>query len=158
MKLLLETMTRHFPRLNHKAYVWDDVEKIAKRHRINITIASYDPEILGYYCTRRTAKRIKKFIMVNSLLGITDRTFIGLHELGHFFLHVPVSSRQYFFCRRNAHLTESKQDCEANSFALIAMLPLWMLIEADGVNYADMDPGQVRMLHRRKQIWECWGV
>ena len=158
MNLLLETMTRHFPRLNHRAYDWEDVENVAARHRIHVTIAEYEPNILGYYCTRKTEKRVKKHIVINAILGPTDKTFVALHELAHYFLHVPVSSRQYFFCRKSANQIASKHDCEANAFALIAMLPLWMLIDAEGSGYAALDPGLVLLLQKRKLLWEAWGV
>ena len=158
MNLLLETMTRHFPRLNHRAYGWEDIEQIAARHHIHVTIAEYEPNILGYYCTRKTAKRVKKHIVINAILGAADRTFTGLHELAHYFLHVPVSSREFFFCKRNAKQIISKHDCEANAFALIAMIPLWMLIDAEGAGYQDLDPGLVTFLKKRRAIWEEWGV
>lgn len=158
MNLLLKTMMRHFPKLNQKAHTWEDVEIMAKRHRIALTITEYDPDILGYYCTRRTAKRVKKHIVVNSLLGPADRTFTGLHELAHYFLHVPVSSRHWFYCRKNAQQIISKHDCEANAFALIAMIPLWMLIDHEGAGFDDLNPGFVVLLKKRKQIWEDWGV
>jgi Zn-dependent peptidase ImmA (M78 family) len=158
MNLLLETMQRHFPKLNHQAYTWDDVERVAAKHRINITVTQYPENILGYYCAKRTEKRVKKHIVINSILGPIDRTFTGLHELAHYFLHVPVSSRQYFFCKKNAKQIMSKHDCEANAFALIAMIPLWQLIDAEGSSYQDLQPGAIAFLKKRKKLWEGWGV
>lgn len=158
MNLLLDAMLQHFPKLNRRPYGWEDIELLAKKHRIHLSITRYDPNILGYYCTRKTAKRTKKFIMVNSILDETERTFIGLHELAHYFLHVPVSSRQYFFCRRQALQTEAKHDAEANAFALIAMIPLWMLIDHEGALFTDLEPGFVHLLIRRKRVWEEWGM
>jgi Zn-dependent peptidase ImmA (M78 family) len=158
MNLLLDSMLEHFPKLNRRPYGWEDIELITKKHRINLTVTNYNPEILGYYCTRKTAKRVKKFIMVNAILDEMGRTFIGLHELAHYFLHVPITSRQYFYCRRNALQTEAKHDAEANAVALIAMIPLWMLIDHSGAGFDTLEPEFVNLLIRRQRVWESWGL
>lgn len=158
MDFLLHRMQKSFPKLNLKAHTFEDVEAAAKKEHINLTVCEYDPEILGYYCTRKTPQRTKKFIVINSLLGATDRTFVGLHELGHYFLHVPVAARDYFYCRRNARLTEAKHDAEANAFALIAMIPLWMLIDHEATEFADLNPGFVQLLIKRKRLFEQYEI
>jgi uncharacterized protein DUF955 len=161
MHILIDRMKRAaFPKLNQKAYNFSDVERIAKRNRIHLTVCDYNPDILGYFCTRKTPKRTKKYIVINSMLGEIGRTFIGLHELGHYFLHVPVSTRQWFYCRRMAENTRSKHDCEADSFALIAMIPAWMMIDMDASNYesALYHPALMDLCRRRKALWEKYAI
>lgn len=158
MHILLTSMKRPFPKLNLKAYTFDDVERIARREHINLTVCDYNPDILGYFCTRKTEKQTKKFIVINSGLDTIGRTFIGLHELAHYFLHVPTSPKQWFYCRRNAERTRSKHDCEANAFALIAMIPIWMMIDLDATGYQDIHPALVDLCVRRKQLWERYEI
>lgn len=158
MHILLNRMKRPFPKLNFHAYTFADVERIAKRERINLTICDYNPDILGYFCTRKTPQRTKKFIVINSKLDEIGRTFIGLHELAHFFLHVPSSPKQWFYCRRMAERTASKHDCEANDFALVAMIPMWMMIDLDATNYQDIHPALMELCVRRKKVWEKHGI
>lgn len=151
-------MKRAFPKLNLKAYTYEDVERIATKNRIKITICDYSPDILGYYCVRKTAKRTKRFIVLNSSLDEIGRTFIGLHELAHYFLHVPTSPRQWFYCRRNAIRTHSKHDCEADAFALIAMIPIWMMIDLEASSAEDIHPALAELLIKRKALWEKHGI
>lgn len=151
-------MKRAFPKLNFHPYTFEDVKIIAKRHHINLTICDYKPDILGYYCTRKTPKRTKRFIVINSLLDDISRNLIGLHELAHHFLHAPTSPRQWFYCRRLAERTASKHDCEADAFALIAMIPFWMLCDLDGSGYQDLHPTLLELCIRRKKLWQEHGV
>jgi Zn-dependent peptidase ImmA (M78 family) len=151
-------MKRAFPHLNSQPYTFEDVERITRRERIKLTICDYNPDILGYFCTRKTAQRVKKFIVINSRLDTIGRTFIGLHELAHYFLHAPTSPRQWFYCRRIAERTRSKHDCEADAFALIAMLPYWMMIELSSTGYQDLHPALVDLCVRRQKLWEKHGV
>lgn len=159
MHITLTSMKRAFPKLNRKPYTFSDVQHIASRERITVTICDYNPDILGYYCTRKTGRITKKFIVINSKLDEVGRTFVGLHELVHHFLHSPASARQWLYCRRLAEGTAAKHDCEADNVALIAMIPFWMLceFEAAGVNPA-YHPSLVDLLHKRWKIWQQYSI
>ena len=159
MHITLNRMKRAFPKLNLKPYTFEDVEKIAKRERISVTVCEYSPDILGYYCTRKTSRAVKKFIVINSNLDEVSRTFVGLHELVHHFLHAPASARQWLYCRRLAEGTAAKHDREADNMALIAMIPFWMLceFEAVGVNPA-YHPSLVELLHKRWKLWQQYSI
>lgn len=158
MHILLNRMKHAFPRLNEKAYTFADVERITRRERIKLTICEYDPDILGYFCTRKTPQRTKRFIVINSKLDEVGRTFIGLHELTHYFLHVPGSPKQWFYCRRNAERTRSKHDHEANAFALIAMVPQWMLVDLATTAHETLHPVLSEICVRRQKLFEKHGV
>src|SRR5688572_11963413 len=110
MHFLLETMKAHFPRLNRAPYCFEDVERVAKRERIHIKTCPHNRNILGYYCTRETPKRLKKYIVLNEGLDEVTRTFVGLHELAHYFAHVPPTSRNWHYCRRITKLSDRKND------------------------------------------------
>jgi hypothetical protein len=158
MHITLTSMKRAFPRLNIESYTFEDVERLCKKHHIKLSVCDYDPDILGYFCTRRTPKGAKKFIVLNSKLDQIGRTFTGLHELAHYFLHVPASARQWFYCRRNAERTQSKQDCEANSFALVAMIPQSLMIELAAADTRDIHPALAELCVRRKKLWEEYRI
>jgi Zn-dependent peptidase ImmA (M78 family) len=158
MHITLNRMKQIFPKLNLISYTFADVERIAKRERINITICRYNPDILGYYCTRRTKRGIKRFIVINSILDETARTFVALHEIAHHFLHEPVSSRQWYYCRRNAERTNSKHDCEADSFALIAMIPASLLLELETMDASEIHPALAELCLKRKELRILKGI
>lgn len=158
MELLLSAAEKHLAGFNRKAHSWEDIEKICKTKHVNLKVCEYGPDVLGYFCIRRTPRRTKRFIVVNSRLDEIDRVFTGLHELGHFFLHEPVSAGHWFYCSRNAKLIQRKHDAEADFFALIAMIPLWMLIDLHAVNFVDIDPRLVPYLKKRLLIYHEFGV
>jgi Zn-dependent peptidase ImmA (M78 family) len=161
MHHVLSLMERRFPKLNLQPYTLEDVEIHARRHRIHFETKDLTPDILGYYCTRKigVGTRKKRYIILNSSLDAIGKTFTGLHELGHFFLHVPVSSKQYFYCRRNAESTRSKHDCEADAFALVAMIPMWMLCDLEGGRYHDeLHPAMLELYTRRRWLWERYSI
>lgn len=154
MELLLRTVEKQLPKFNVKAHTWEDVEKICRQRHVNLKVCEYGPDILGYFCIRRTAKRVKKFIVINSILDEINRTFTGLHELGHYFLHEPVWAGHWFYCSRNARFIQSKHDAEADAFALIAMVPLWMLMDLMAVNFSEIRPELLPLLKRRQILFE----
>jgi Zn-dependent peptidase ImmA (M78 family) len=159
MNLLLDTIKSILPAANRKAHDFADVERLAKREKISIVLANYRPDILGYYTTRRNGSRLERFIMINSLLkNEPEKTFVGLHELGHHFLHAPISWRAPFYCRSTCELSKSKFDCEADAFALIAMIPTWLLIEMHDACFASLDPAMVPFLTRRQKLFETYWV
>ena len=154
MNLLLETIKRVLPDANKKAHDFDYAMRIARRERISIIIANYRSDVLGYYTTRRTKKRVRRFMMINANLNEIDRTYTAHHELGHHFLHAPISWRMPFYCRRNLEITKSKFDCEADAFALIAMIPQWLLEECSLMSFSELDQRLVPYLKRRWTLWK----
>lgn len=56
------------------------------------------------------------FILINPKLELAMRTWVLFHEIGHFILHSPHSSK---FCP----LLKRKSDREANYVAAVAMMP-----------------------------------
>lgn len=159
MNLLLEKIKRVIPAANQRAHGFSDVERIASREKISIIVADYRPDILGYYATRRSKRSLEKFMMINARINSEpEKTFVGLHELGHHFLHAPITWRQPLRCIRSSSLTQSKYDKEADAFALIAMVPLWLLLEMQDTNFANIDPALVPFLIKRQKLWELHGV
>jgi len=155
MHIMLSRMKSFgFRHLNQRSYTFSDVERFCKRERIKLTICECADDILGYFCVSKTPRRTKKFIVINSKLDPVTRTFVGLHELAHYCLHVPVSTRQYFYCRRNAERTKEKHDCEANNFALLAMIPVKTMLDLAATGYRDIDPVLMNFCVRRQQLWE----
>src|SRR4051812_4334741 len=107
MHHVLSLLEREFPKLNLQPYTFEDVERIAKRNRLKIIIEEHPPDILGYLTTKRTPKQVRRTLVINSRLDEIARTFVGFHELGHYFLHVPTTPKQWFFARKCAERTKS---------------------------------------------------
>jgi Zn-dependent peptidase ImmA (M78 family) len=158
MNLLYEAMCSGLLGFNKKAYGFADAKEICKKQHIWLIVCEYGPDVLGYFCVRRTEKRFKKFIMVNSILNNVDRTFTLLHELGHFFLHKPVRADHYFYCSRNAKLIQQKHDAEADAFALIAMIPFDLMLELYHTPFTEIEPALLPYLRRRYKLWQDFGV
>lgn len=158
MELLLQAIKKHLPGLNKVPYTFETVETICKRSHINLKICEYGPDILGYFCTRKTRKGVKKFIVINALLDDIDRTFIGIHEMVHAFLHVQISTREYLYFKRSAQCKNCKHDAEANLIAHIALIPLSLLLDLHGVAFSEIDPRLMPYLKRRQQIYEMYGI
>jgi Zn-dependent peptidase ImmA (M78 family) len=159
MNLLLEAIRRVLPTANIRAHDYRDVERIAKKERITIITASYHRDILGYYTTRRTRKQTKKFMMINSAIDTeAEKTFTGFHELGHHFLHAPLNWRQPLHCIRNVKVTQSKYDREADAFALIAMVPQWLLFELRDAGCSNITAELAPFLVKRQKLWELHGI
>lgn len=158
MHFLLTTMKKRFPFLNHKPYCFEDVERVARREHIRIEICNYDRDILGYYCTRKTLKRVKKYIILNEGLDLITKTFVSLHELAHHFAHTPPTATNWHYCRRTAKLSDRKNDCEADAFALIAMIPLPLLWEMGELPAEELSPQITELCLRRKALFEQYEV
>lgn len=159
MNLLLDKIKRVIPGANKRAHDFADVERIAKKERISIIVADYRPDILGYYTVRRVKRHRKQFMMINARISSEpEKTFVGLHELGHHFLHAPITWRQPLRCIRTTALTQSKYDQEADAFALIAMVPLWLLLEMQETSYASIDSDLMPYLIKRQKLWELHGI
>jgi IrrE N-terminal-like domain len=158
MHFLLETMKAHFPRLNRAPYCFEDVERIAKRQSINIRVCPHDNDILAYYCTKPSGRRRKKFIVLNEGLPEVTKTFVSLHELAHHFAHRPPNSWDWHFCRRSATLSDRKNDCEADAFALIAMVPLPLLFELSELSADELSPELAELCLRRKALFELYEI
>lgn len=154
MKLLLSTLRKTFPGFNKKAYTFDNGLAIAKRHNIRINIVSYEDDIMGYFCIKRVGKKVRRFIVINSKLNEIDRTFVLLHEIAHFFLHVPVSAGHYYFCRRTAKRSESKNECEATAAALILMIPLALLLKMRETPFAELSETEIGYYVKRQRLYE----
>ncbi len=156
MELLLKTMKRHFPQLNRKPYGLEDVEKIALAKGVHLKFAPYNEDILGYFCIDRSRKKVSKHIVINDTLGPIMRDVVSLHEICHFFYHAPVCSQDWFYCRKSAEHKTNKHDCEADMFALIAMIPLSLLIELNAAEY--IEPDLIPLCTRRQKIWKEYGL
>lgn len=157
MHITLERMERAFPQLNHHPHTFADVERVAGFHRLDLTIEDHPSDILGYLATDRESG--KRTLVINSRLDDIGRTFVGFHELGHFFLHVPTSPRQWHFARKCAERTKSKHENEADAFALVAMIPMWMLCDVEeGKCHDELHPAMLELYTRRRELWKMYGI
>lgn len=157
MHLLFIAMLGLLPKLNRHAYTFDDFERIAKRQRIRIAVTEYDQEIKGYYCVERRGSRRIPYIVINRHLDDIQRTLTAFHELTHHALHVPVSAQHWYYCRRTAIAADRRQEYEADTIALIALLPLPLLLELADEDAAQLPPDMAELCRRRQQIFQRYG-
>lgn len=158
MELLISTMRIPFPQLNLRPHGIDDVRKAAKQEKIILKLARYPQGELGYYCIDKLKEKPTKHIIINQSLGPVMRDFVSLHEIGHHFLHVPISSQEWFYCKKESKFRSNKFDCEADNFALIAMIPLPLLMELQAVNFDQINPELLPFCIRRLRIWEMFRI
>jgi Zn-dependent peptidase ImmA (M78 family) len=103
----------------------------------------------GYYTTVDGVPAI----VINKELRGLERLRVLLHEFGHHLLHAPETC---FFSDSSIEKTE----VEAEIFALVALIPKSMLPRLMSWNLFDEDEDllPVRLLKRRKEIYDLYGI
>lgn len=152
MQLLLTAMRTDFPHLNRQPYGLDDAKRIAKKHGAKLKFAPYADRLKGYVC----GDGRKKAIVINSDLGPVMQTFAALHEVTHVCMrHGVPTAREWLFCdRKGGQIT--KDDCDCNKFALIAMIPYPLLLELSVTE--DLSDELIGLCLERRTIWERYGI
>lgn len=101
----------------------------------------------GYYTTVDGIPTI----VVNSELRGIERLRVLLHEFGHHLLHAPETC---FFSESSVEKTE----VEAETFALVGLIPKQMIGELLSWNLFEEDLLPVELLRRRLKILELYGI
>lgn len=155
----IERMRRAaFPRLNEVSYTFEDIEAITKREGIDLKFDSLAPDILGYLSRHKPPAPPGRELVINNKLDHVGRTFVGFHEIAHFYLHVPIRPDQFFYCPSIAWGTRLKHDCEADAVALMAMIPYPLMADLIRNPVDDLHPALVELSIRRHRLWMGRGV
>src|SRR6476620_11565914 len=105
---------------NERPLTAEDFHRLCRRFRINVV--EMPISVRGFYY------RVKgrDHIAVDSRLSEVEKLAVMFHELGHFLFHAPETGATASF-HHVAGLT--REECEADTFALCALLPRPTLAE-----------------------------
>lgn len=114
MRFLTERITKLNIEWNERPLTEVDFYRLCKRFKINVeemplTVSGFYYRVMG-----------RDFIAVDSKLAKPQKLAVLFHELGHFLFHTPESGATASF-HRVGHRT--RQECEADVFALCALIP-----------------------------------
>jgi Zn-dependent peptidase ImmA (M78 family) len=129
----------------------EDVLRILRREKIKL--AEYPISgSLGFYM----ASAGRHFITVDSRLRGVQRLHVILHELAHYYLHVPAHATAAHFFRLRP---DTKQEFEAEAFALVALLPEPKLRRLLATPEEEWEPGfTAEMVEVRLKVLQLYGV
>lgn len=156
MNLAYSRLKTFFKKINFKEHSYEDFEKLARRHRIHLTTYKMPENVRGYYSTTKRRIYRKKAIVFNENLSPMERLYVAYHELVHHFLHVSCTITQTFYCKFG-ELNDSKYDLEADTLALILIIPKWKLYELKHTPPEFIDPFLISILPRREKIYLDFG-
>lgn len=125
MNLLMKRLVKSIPQLNRRELTEDDFYKLCRKEKIILGELPLQETIFGYY----TNHAGKSYIIINSKLPKFRWLEVAFHELGHHYLHAPVTQSVFF----NSNKLFPKQEQEAQILAVLALIPLPVLqkIEED---------------------------
>lgn len=121
-----------------------DFYRICKR--FNITVEEMPLRVSGFYY--RLLGR--DFIAIDSRLTGNERLMVMFHELAHFLFHTPETGETANFHRIGR---KTRQEVEADAFALCAVLPLSSL---GSLEHADHFSPET--LRERHEIFQRHGI
>lgn len=122
-----------------------ELHRLARRTRVSIK--EMPLRVHGFYMQMRGVS----FICINSRLNQRLRLKVAFHELAHHLLH----NGQPHFYQIDPSM---KEECEAEVFALCAMIPLRMFRKNSLQDLHDIEGFTWEMLRQRKEIFEKFGV
>lgn len=149
MNLSLKKLKCKLPQLNIKIHGEADFYRLCRKEKIDVYEIPLRGGILGYYSNYRG----KAHIILNSKMDKMKRLEVAFHELGHHYLHAPVP-KSVFFDSQNL---SNKEETEAQSFALLALIPITLLeqIEETPALLEDYPPD---LIEQRLKIFQHYGI
>lgn len=136
---------------NRRALTETDALRICRREKIKIVEYPLSGTLGSYF---RCAGR--DYITVDSRLRGVRRLYVLLHELGHYFLHVPPDTAAAYFFRLKP---DTKQEFEAETFAVVALLPEPMLRRLLASSEEEWEAGFTgEMIEFRLKVLDRYGV
>lgn len=142
-------LTEKLRGLNTRVFTEADFWQIVKREKIIVRFWPLPNGGKGFYGVNRKRGRVFRYIVVDSKLD--DWLPIAFHELIHHFLHVPTGKLQVFYSGRE----HTRQDRQADMFALIMQLPLPLFLEMADTPFDQTH--EFTELIERKKIYDTYG-
>jgi Zn-dependent peptidase ImmA (M78 family) len=133
---------------NERALGEDDAFELARRLGVDVQMKSMSTD--GFYF--RLLGR--EFIAINRDLPQPQRLKVLFHELAHLLFHAPTSGPALGFHRIGKR---TRQEIEADSFAICALLPLTVFESNTAAELMDegFDP---TLLAERAEVWQRFCV
>lgn len=133
---------------NERALGEEDFHRLCRR--FGIKVQEMPLRVSGFYY------RVKgcNFIAIDSKLTGAKRLSVMFHELGHFLFHAPESGATANF-HGVGHRT--RKECEADMFALCAILPKDMISKRSGNELID-EGYEPDLIKQRFEIFERYGL
>jgi Zn-dependent peptidase ImmA (M78 family) len=148
MRFLVDKLTSLRIGWNERPLTADDFHSICRRLRIAVQEM---PLTVGGFYYRAMGKDC---IAVDSRLGETEKLAVIFHELGHFLFHSPETGATASF-HHVAGLT--REECEADIFALCAILPRPSIERHSAQELID-DGFPPKMVHDRFVLFDRSGI
>lgn len=149
MNLSFKKLTEIFPHLNRKIFGETDFYRICRKEKITVAEIALKQNIFGYYSVFRG----RAYIILDSNLSGINRLSVAFHELGHHYLHAPMP-KSFFF---NSQKLSTKEEAEAQAFALTALFPISLLKEIEE------DPSLIEdypqnLIEQRIELFNRFGI
>ena len=133
---------------NERPLTEADLYRLCRRSRIRVQEMPLRTD--GFYYRVRG----RDFIAVNSKLPEVKKLAVLFHELGHFLFHTPDSGATANF---HGVGRRTRKECEADIFALCALLPRPLIQERSSEELVDEGFPQ-EMIENRLAIFRRFGV
>lgn len=148
VKFLLDKISKLNIGWNERALGEDDAFELARRLGVEVQIKSMSTD--GFYF--RLLGR--EFIAINRDLPQPQRLKVLFHELAHLLFHAPTSGPAVGFHRIGKR---SRQEIEADTFAICALLPLTVLESKTADELIDEGLDRT-LLAERAEVWQRFWV
>jgi Zn-dependent peptidase ImmA (M78 family) len=147
MKFILDKLSRLNIGWNERVLTERDFERLCRRFRIRVDEMPLRPGGFYYRLLGRD------YIAIDSRLTGIRKLTVQFHELAHFLLHTPESGTA-----ANFHgLTRTRQEREADAFALCAVMPLNLIHERSAAELID-DGIPADLVADRLELFQRQGI
>ncbi len=149
MRLLIEKVSQLGIGWNERPLTESDFYQICKR--LKIKAIEMPLRVSGFYYRVMG----QDFIAIDSRLCGQKRLAVMFHELGHYLFHTPESGATANF---HGVGIRTKKECEADIFAICAIIPRNWLTSRDPHLLAEDDGFPPEMISQRYEIFELYNV
>lgn len=149
MRFLIEKIKHLRIGWNERDLTERDFDRLCKRFKIKVTEM---PLTTGGFYYRVMGR---DFIAVDSRLPREKKLLVLFHELGHFLFHTPESGATANFHRVGLR---TRIECEADVFALCALLPSKVIETKTAQELIDVDGFTPEIVAERFAVRERYGI
>lgn len=149
MNLILSRLKKVFPAINKEAVTETEFWRVIKSEGVYVHFWHLPRRVNGFYGVNSAVH----YIVINAKLLPNKWLLTALHELNHRLLNVPRTELEVHFSWNGK---QSRQDREAEDAAIIQLIPQPLFFEL--CRSDEIEPQMLKILPRRKYIFETYGV
>ncbi len=147
MKFILDKLSRLRIGWNERVLTEADFNRLCRRFRIRVEEMPLRPGGFYYRVLGRD------YIAIDSRLTGVRKLAVEFHELAHYLFHTPESGAS-----ANFHgLGRTRKECEADAFALCAIMPLTLIKTRTPAELID-DGFPADLVTERMAIYDRYGI